>query len=157
MIRLADHIISNRLTDAVESKTWAYIKKIDDLGGAIEAIKKGYFRDEISRSAYEYQKNVERGETVVVGLNRFQSDTAQIPAILKIDENMIRQQKKRLAALRHSRDQEAVRESLEKLGQAAESTKNLIPYIINCVEKDATLGEISDVLRKVFGVYRETY
>jgi len=143
------------LTDAIEKEVWKYLNKIDALGGAIEAIKLGYFQDEIARSAYEHQKKIEQGETVVVGVNKYQSEMARAPEILQIDEHMIRQQTDRLAALKGSREHQAVNDSLEKLGKAAETSENLIPFMINCVESYATLGEISDILRKVFGVYRD--
>jgi len=146
-----------RLTDAIEKEVLAYLKKIDDLGGALAAIKTGYFQDEIARSAYEYQKNVENGRTIVVGVNQYQSDTPQTPDILKIDEKMIRQLKIRLAELKRTRDQVSVGENLARLGKAARSTENLMPYIIICVEQYATVGEISDVLRDVFGTFQEVF
>ncbi len=146
-----------RLTDTIEKQVWIYLGKIDDMGGALAAIKTGYFQDEIARSAYEYQKNVEDGRTIVVGVNQYQSDIAQTPDILKIDEAMIRQLRARLAELKRTRDQVSVAESFARLGRAARSTENLIPYIINCVEQYATVGEISDVLRDVFGTYQEVF
>ncbi len=141
------------LTDRLETEVWKYLKKIDDLGGAIEAVKKGFFQDEITRSAYEHQKKVEQGESVVVGVNKYQTDEQQKPEILAINEQTIRQQTDRLAAFKRSRDQSRVQGQLEKLGRAAASRENLMPGIISCVENHATLGEISDVLRSVFGVY----
>ena len=142
------------LTDSIEKDVWQYINKIDTIGGSIGAIRRGYFREEIARSAYDYQKKVEAGEAVVVGLNKYQSGPEQAPGILRIDEKMIRRQKSRLARLKRTRDGKAVAESLGKLSAAARSKENLIPYIINCAKCYATLGEISDVLRGIFGIYR---
>ena len=144
------------LTDEIERQAFEYIKKIDALGGAVTAIKRGYFQDEIARNAYEYQKQIEDGEKIVVGVNKYITDQEQVKNILVIDENMTEKQIQRIKKLKDSRDNEQVSNTLQKLENAGQGRDNLMPYIINCVESYATLGEISDCLRGIFGTYEET-
>ena len=143
------------LTDEIEKQAMKYIKEIDQLGGAVEAIKKGYFRDQISHRAYEYQMQIEDGTKVVVGVNRFETDETRQPETLKIDDQMIAIQINRIRNFRKNRDQESVSIARNNLETAAQGTENLMPLILDCVEKKVTLGEISDTLREVFGSYEE--
>jgi len=144
------------LTDEIERQAFEYIKKIDALGGAVTAIKRGYFQDEIARNAYEYQKQIEDGEKIIVGVNKYITDQEQVKNILVIDENMTEKQIQRIKKLKDNRDNEQVSNTLQKLENAGQGRDNLMPYIINCVESYATLGEISDCLRGIFGTYEET-
>ncbi len=144
-----------KLTDELEQKAYEYITKVDELGGAVKAIKAKYFQDEIAHNSYELQKSIETGDSIVVGVNKYQSTTDENPNILQIDEQMAVRQLARLKEVRSQRDQSSVSESLSQLEGAAKSDKNLIPYIINCVEVYTTLGEISDCLREAFGTYHE--
>jgi methylmalonyl-CoA mutase N-terminal domain/subunit len=143
------------LTDQIEKRAFEYIKKIDELGGSVEAIKKGYFQEEIARSAFEYQKKIENGENIVVGVNKYQTSEEEQKPILKIDQQMIAKQLHRLADVKSTRDNEQVAQSLGHLENAAKTNDNIIPLIINCVECYTTLGEIADCLRDVFGEYHE--
>jgi methylmalonyl-CoA mutase N-terminal domain/subunit len=143
------------LTDEIEKHAFEYINKIDALGGSVEAIKRGYFQDEITNSAYKYQKDVEDSEKIVVGVNKYTSEDKFHTDLLKIDEDMTGKQIARLRELKHERNSEHTSVSLQKLETAAQGCENLMPYIINCVESYATLGEISDCLRSIFGTYEE--
>lgn len=143
------------LTDEIEKHAYEYINKIDALGGSVEAIKRGYFQDEISNSAYKSQKDIEDRAKIVVGVNKYTSEDKSQTDLLKIDEKMTKKQIARLRGLKDTRNNEHTSVSLQKLETAAQGSKNLMPYIINCVESYATLGEISDCLRNVFGIYEE--
>lgn len=143
------------LTDRVEAEAEALIEKIDNLGGAVAAIEQNFIQDEISRSAYESQKRIDSGEQVVVGLNKFTGDNEQIPDLLQIDLSGVETQKKRLKAFKENRDSSAAQEGLTALKVAAENYNNLLPSIIDAVRSHATLGEISDVLKEVYGEYKE--
>ncbi len=121
----------------------------------MEAIKKGFFQDEISKKAYTYQKEIEEGDKVVVGVNKFTEGEEKIPKILKIDQKMIDRQTKRIKKYKQIRNAENVSSARQKLVSAAKGNENLMPFIINCVEENVTLGEIADSLRSVFGSYQE--
>ncbi len=144
-----------KLTDEIEARAMQYIQQIDTLGGAVEAIKIKYFQNEIARSAYEYQKKIEQGEKIIVGVNKFQVDEQFKPEILRIDENMVARQIERLQELRRKRDNKKVNVTLRALQHAARGDENLMPYILEAVEAYATIGEISNALREVFGEYQE--
>jgi len=141
------------LTEQLETEAFEYISKIDDMGGALQAIESGYIQKEISKSAYEYQKSIENRESVIVGLNKFQSDEEIVPETLEIDQEIAGRQARKLSDLKAERDSNAVERALSDLSRTAESTENIMPDIFNCVKTQATLGEISDSLRKVFGEY----
>ena len=141
------------LTDEIENKTMALLKKIDDLGGAIEALERQYQQNEISKSAYEYQKNIDNQSNIIVGVNKFQQELESKPEILKINEEAVKVQLERLAKVKQTRNPEDFKISLEKLQVIANSSDNLMDGIIDAVKNYATLGEISDVLRNVFGTY----
>jgi methylmalonyl-CoA mutase, N-terminal domain len=152
---LAGSYFIENLTDEIENKSFEYIQKIDEMGGSIEAIKTGFFQDEILRNAYQHQLEVEEKEKIVVGVNEFETDEETSKDILKIDAKKTIAQVERVKKLKSSRDNEKVKAALNKLENCAETNKNLMPVIIDCVESYATLGEISDTLRNVFGTYHE--
>lgn len=152
---LAGSYFIENLTDQIEQKAFEYIQKIDEIGGSIEAIKKGYFQDEILRNAYQHQLEVEKKEKIVVGVNDFESEEKSSKEILKIDTEKTKNQVERVKKLKRSRDNEPVIQALNKLENSAQTSENLMPVIIECVESYATLGEISDTLRNVFGTYHE--
>ncbi len=143
------------LTNRMEREAEAYIRRIDELGGIIRAIEEGFPQREIAESAYRHQQAVERGEQVIVGVNRFvQAEETPIP-ILKVDEAVERRQIERLAEVKRRRDPRAVRRRLDDLRQACEGRANVMPPLIDAVKAYATVGEISDVYRAVFGEYRD--
>ncbi|MDZ7266358.1 MAG: methylmalonyl-CoA mutase family protein [candidate division KSB1 bacterium] len=142
------------LTNEIARRAENYIEKIEALGGAVAAIEAGYFQEEISRRAWEYQQAVERGEKIIVGVNKFQVKEEKKIDLLRVDPRIQAQQIQRLAALRRRRDHARVSELRQHLEAAARGRDNLMPYIIACVEGDVTLGEIADSLREVFGRYQ---
>ena len=141
------------LTNEIERRAADYIRKIDDIGGMLRAIETGYVQREIEQSAYEYQREVESGEQVVVGVNRFANKEETSIPLFRINEELEQQQIERLRSVRARRDASAAREALGGVEQAARGEENLMPRIIRAVEASATLGEISDRLRGVFGEY----
>jgi methylmalonyl-CoA mutase N-terminal domain/subunit len=144
------------LTDEVEAAAWKYIEQIDTLGGIVAAINQGYPQMEISRSAYEFQQQVERGERVIVGINKYVEEEDEDPVpTLKIDMEVEQAQQQHIARLRENRDAQRARDALDAVRQAAAGDANLMPPIIAAVKAHVTLGEISDVFREVFGVYRD--
>ncbi|MEY8001830.1 methylmalonyl-CoA mutase [Clostridium sp. Mt-5] len=151
---LAGSYFVESLTDETEKKAMEYIKKIDELGGAAKAIEKGYIQKEIEDSSYDYQKEVESGEQVVVGMNKFQIEEEPPKGLLKVDLSVGEKQKEKLKELKAERDSKAVSEKLAALETAAKKGDNLMPFIIDSVKQYATLGEICDVLRGVFGEYK---
>ncbi|HSN66312.1 MAG TPA: methylmalonyl-CoA mutase family protein, partial [Fusibacter sp.] len=134
----------------------AYIKKIDDIGGAAKAIDAGYIQSEIMDASYDYQKKVETGEIIVVGMNKYQIEEASPKGLLRVDPSVGEMQKARLAKLRASRDNVKVNETLAALKTACEGTDNVMPFILEAVKTYATLGEICDVMRGVFGEYQQS-
>ena len=150
---LAGSYAVEHLTNEIERLATEYICKIDDIGGMLAAIEAGFVQREIERAAYDYQRAVEAGEQVVVGVNRFTTEEKSDVPILRINEELEREQVERLRAVRARRDARATREALDLIEQAARGDENLMPHIIRAVEAYATLGEISDRLRLVFGEY----
>lgn len=150
---LAGSYVIEYLTNEIEERACAYIKKIDAIGGALAAIESGYIQNEIQEAAYRYQKAVENKEQIVVGVNAFQVEEKLDLEALQVDPAIERQQRQRLAELRASRDSTRVAELLTQLEMAAKGTENLMPLFITMVENDVTLGEICGVLRKVWGEY----
>jgi methylmalonyl-CoA mutase N-terminal domain/subunit len=144
-----------KLTDEIERGARAYIERIDALGGTLAAIESGYIQGEIQQAAYEFQQSVERGETIVVGVNRFRQEGERPPVTFHIDPEIEKQQVDRLRELRSSRAAEMVEARLDELEQAARGSDNLMPRILAACEALATVGEISDRLRRAFGEYRE--
>ncbi len=152
---LAGSYFVESLTDQLEAKAAAYIAKIDELGGALAAIEQGYVQREIQESAYRYQRAIERGENVIVGLNKFTVEEESQRELLRVDESVAQKQHERLAALRRRQDQAAVQQALANLDNAARGSENLMPYILAAVETYATTGEICHTLRRVWGEYRQ--
>jgi methylmalonyl-CoA mutase N-terminal domain/subunit len=144
-----------QLTDDIERGALEYIERIDAMGGTLAAIEKGYIQTEIQNAAYEYQQSVERGEAIVVGVNRFEQQEKEAPATFRLDPELERQQVARLREMRASRSGSVLEERLGSLEQAARGNENLMPHILACAEAYATVGEVSDRLRGVFGEYQE--
>lgn len=143
------------LTDALEAQAKQYIDRIDEAGGALAAIEQGFQQREIQESSYRTQKDIESSKKVVVGVNKFVSPYPEITGLLRVDPAEADKQKRRLADLRERRDSAKCSEALDRLKKVAQGSENAMPSIIDCVEAYATLGEICDVLRGVFGEQRE--
>ncbi len=141
------------LTDAIERRANEYIAKIDQVGGAVKAIEKGYIQQEIQESSFRYQKEIESGKKVLVGVNKFQIKEPPLKGLLKVDPRVREVQIKRLAELRALRDRKRVEASLQELKKMAQADGNLMAPVLDCVRAYCTLGEICDVLRGVFGEY----
>ncbi len=152
---LAGSYYVESLTDELEKRAWEYIQKIDDLGGSVRAIELGYMQNEIEEAAYQFQKDLEAGRRIIVGVNKFQTKEDFRPEVLRVDPALGRQQAQKLAALRARRDNAATSAALAALEEAARGKENLLPRILAAVEAWATLGEISDTLRRVFGEQHE--
>jgi methylmalonyl-CoA mutase N-terminal domain/subunit len=151
---LAGSYVVEYLTDEIAARAMEYIRRIDDLGGALAAIEKGYMQNEIGDSAYKAQMAVEKKEQVVVGVNAYQVEEKMDLERLKVNPSIEANQKQRLADLRKQRDQVKVNELLGTLETASKQTDNLMPLLVTCVENDITLGEICGVLRKSWGEYQ---
>ena len=143
------------LTDSIERGALEELKRIDDLGGTLRAIETGYIQNQIHNAAYAYQRAVESGERVVVGVNRFQQHEPESAPTFRIDPARERAQIDQLRQMRASRSQAAVEGKLAALGETARGEGNLMPPILEAAEVYATVGEISGVLREAFGAYRE--
>jgi methylmalonyl-CoA mutase N-terminal domain/subunit len=143
------------LTTQLEKLAVDYIEKIDAMGGMLRAIETGYVQTEIQDAAYEYQREVETLDAIVVGVNKFQSEEDGSIPILSINEQVERDQVERVRAVREKRDRSKSDAALDLLREAAGGTENLLPRILACVEADVTVGEISHCLRKVWGEFRE--
>jgi methylmalonyl-CoA mutase, N-terminal domain len=141
------------LTDQLEEKAWEYIAKIDALGGAVVAIEKQLYQNEIAESAYRYQQEIERKEKIIVGVNEFTTAEREQPPLLSVSESVRGGQTAKLANLKKRREGPAVARSLSLLTKCAAGNDNLFPAILDCVERYATLGEIADALRSVWGEY----
>lgn len=152
---LAGSYAIEELTTQLEMLAAEYIAKIDDMGGMLRAIETGYVQREIQEAAYNYQRAVETNDAIVVGVNKFQSEQAASIPILRIDEQIERDQIERLRNIRQRRDAAKANAAVSLLGEAAAGTANLLPRILECVEAEVTVGEISNKLRSVWGEYRE--
>ncbi|MBK7090608.1 MAG: methylmalonyl-CoA mutase [bacterium] len=153
---LAGSYYVESLTDSIEAEVNKYLSKIDTIGGSMRAIEDGFFQSEIQKSAYEFQLQVESKERIIVGVNQFKSETASTPSLQKVSEQSRDEQVTRLKRIRAERDNAAVTRHLARLKSAAGTDENLIPIILDCVESYSSVGEISDVLRGVWGEYRES-
>ena len=151
---LAGSCFVEALTDEIETCVVDYLEQIERMGGALKAVESGFVQREIQESAYHYQRQVEAGERIVVGMNEYAIPEERKPALLKVDPTVQERQIERLRALRERRDNGLVRQLLADLEEAARSDENLMPPILACVEAYATLGEVCGVLRGVFGEYR---
>ncbi len=151
---LAGSYFVESLTKEVEDNAWKMIAKIDAMGGSVAAIEQGYMQDEIARSAYEYQNQIEAGQKIIVGVNKFQvTGESKIPPF-KIDDSIRQVQADKLKALKVKRDNAKVAMCLQQINQAATGSSNLLPVVVDAVENYCTLGEIADELRKVFGEFK---
>jgi len=153
---LGGSYVIESLTDHIENAAQATLDKIDDLGGMVRAIELGYVQREIQDSAYRWQQEVESGERVIVGVNAYQSENDPQPELARVGDEVERAQKARLTQLRAGRDAEAVSGAIRAITEAASGTDNVLPHILHAVKSEATLGEISDAMRGVFGKYQET-
>jgi methylmalonyl-CoA mutase N-terminal domain/subunit len=153
---LAGSYAIEQLTHEIEDRASNYLERIDAMGGMLRAIETGYVQKEIQESAYRYQRAIEQEESVVVGVNRFQSEQGSAIPTLRVNPAIEQQQVERLRAVRERRDSAAVETALAKLEAAARGTENLLPLILESVEAYATVGEISNRLRNVWGEYRES-
>jgi methylmalonyl-CoA mutase N-terminal domain/subunit len=151
---LAGSYYVEALTAEVEEKAWGLLQKIDAMGGSVAAIESGFMQDEIARSAFEYQRKIESGEKVIVGVNKFSVEAEDSIPAFRVDDIIRDQQVEKLAALRRSRNQASVTQSLEAVRSAATEGRNLMPVVVESVENLCTLGEIADTLREVFGEHR---
>jgi len=151
---LAGSYYMESLCDEIEEKTWAYLKKIDKMGGALKAIEKGFFQSEIRQNAYRLKKEVDDNERVLVGVNKFDDKSNKKQDLLRVTDSLGRKQEKVIKELRKSRDEKKTQYALSKMQKAAESDKNLMPFIVDAVQAYATTGEISNTFREVFGQYR---
>lgn len=151
---LAGSYLVERLTADLEERAGQLIGRIDELGGAVAAIEQGFYQDEIARAAYRAQLAVERGEQVIVGVNRYVEDEVTVPETLRIGEEVARRQAERLRALRSRRDTAAVERALARIEAAARTEENLIPHVLAAVEAYATVGEVANRLRRVWGEYQ---
>jgi methylmalonyl-CoA mutase N-terminal domain/subunit len=143
------------MTDEIEARAEDYLRRIDDMGGMVQAIAQGYVQREIQEAAYSWQRQVESKEQVVVGVNAFRADDLAVPA-MKLDPALEASQVASLQAFRAARKGDTSRQAVNALRTAAKGTENLMPYIVAAVKAEATLGEISDALRDVFGEHKET-
>jgi methylmalonyl-CoA mutase N-terminal domain/subunit len=152
---LAGSYFIEKLTLETERACYDYFQKIDAMGGMVPALECGYPQKEIHEAAYAYQKAIERKEKIIVGVNDLVTQEDRSIKLLVIDDSVARQQVKKLEEVRERRDNASVQRALESLGSAAATDANLMPYILECVRAYATVGEMCDVLRKVFGTYEE--
>lgn len=143
-------------TNAIEEKAMEYIAKIDELGGAPRAIDRGYIQKEIMEAAYQYQKEVETGKRIVVGVNKYQIEESRPAGLLRVDPTVGEQQKSKISQLRQKRDNNRVEAALAHLEAVCRSTDNVMPAILEAVREYATLGEVCGVMRNVFGEYQQT-
>jgi methylmalonyl-CoA mutase, N-terminal domain len=145
------------LTNELEAQAYGYFDQIRELGGVVAAIKDNFFQREIAEASFRYQAEVERGERVIVGVNRYQLEDEQQPAILKIDAALEGAQIERVKALKAARDGAPVEAALARLkADAALPDRNLMPTIVDAARAQVTMGEMCDALREVWGVWRET-
>ncbi len=153
---LAGSYFVESLTDTMESEALAIIRRIDEMGGIITAVERGYPQKEIADSAYRFQQQVEQGERFIVGVNRFAAEESEVTIpVLKIDMEIERRQIERVKAVRAKRDAAKHAAAVKALRDACMSDQNLVPFVLDAVKANATLGEISDVFREAYGVYRE--
>jgi methylmalonyl-CoA mutase N-terminal domain/subunit len=141
------------LTNTMENEANTIIQHIENIGGAVAAIEQGYMQEQIANSAYKYQTDIESQSKIIVGVNKFTENENTPPPSFKIDDSIRTAQIQKIEALKQKRDNAAVTQALQKIKNAAQGNDNLMPYILDAVEKYATLGEISDTLREVFGEY----
>jgi methylmalonyl-CoA mutase N-terminal domain/subunit len=143
------------LTDRIEAEAWEYIRRIDELGGIVRAIELGFPQKEIADAAYRYQQQLERGEKIIVGVNKYVMKEEPPIEVLRIPPEVERKQVARVRERKAARNPETVRRALDAVRRAAREGSNLMPPILDAVKQEVTVGEISDVFREVFGVYQD--
>ncbi len=151
---LAGSYFVESLTNEVETAAWKLIEKIDAMGGSVSAIEQGFIQNEIARSAYEYQKNIETGEKIIVGVNKFQVDIESAIPGFKIDDSIRTVQTEKITRLKSNRSHSKCDQLLQLLNDKATSGENIMPVVVEAVENKCTLGEIADTLREVYGEYK---
>ena len=151
---LAGSYFIESLTNEVETAAWKLVEKIDAMGGSVAAIEQGFIQNEIAKSAYEYQRQIESLDKVIVGVNKFQNEQSESIPVLRIDESVQQVQIEKIRLLKEKRNTEKVVAALKKVNEYALNGQNLMPAVLEAVENYCTLGEIADELRKVFGEYR---
>jgi methylmalonyl-CoA mutase N-terminal domain/subunit len=150
---LAGSYFVEELTNTIEEEAWKYIHKIDAMGGSVNAIEQGFIQDEIANASYQYQKDIESGARIIVGVNKFSEKEKPLDNVFRVDDSIRTVQTEKLQKLKAERNATEVNDALETLKIHAQGTENLMPDIIRAVEAYATLGEIADTLREVFGEY----
>ena len=151
---LAGSYFIESLTDEVEAKAWEIIHQVDAMGGSVSAIENGFIQDEIARSAYIYQQQLEQQEKILVGVNKFTAEEKNNTPLLRVDDSIRNIQVEKLKVLKANRDNAGAQDCLQKLAAAAKNGTNIMPFVVDAVEHYCTLGEIADCLRKEFGEYR---
>jgi methylmalonyl-CoA mutase, N-terminal domain len=153
---MAGSFFVESLTSELEKSAYSYIDRIENLGGVVKCIETGWIQREIQQAAYTYQRAIESKEEIVVGVNDFVQKESDRTDVLKISEAVANEQISRLKSFKARRDQNKENQQLQKIKKAAQGTENLMPLFVDAVEANVTLGEISNTLREVFGLYKET-
>jgi methylmalonyl-CoA mutase N-terminal domain/subunit len=151
---LAGSYFVEALTNELEQKAWELMEQVEALGGSVSAIEQGFIQDAIARSSYEYQGKVEKGEKIIVGVNKFQAEEKDSIPLFRVDDSIRQLQSQKLVALRKSRNPARCDQVLQSLSDKASSGENIMPAVIEAVENRCTLGEIADTLREVFGEHK---
>jgi len=151
---LAGSYFVESLTHEMEEAAGKLIEKIDAMGGSIPAIEQGFIQNEIARSAYEYQRNIETGEKIIIGMNKFHEQEDKKIPLLQVDDNIRILQVEKLKSLKNNRNPAKVDQCLQELNDRSTSGENIMPAVVDAVENKCTLGEIADTLREVFGEYK---
>ncbi|MGB3155070.1 MAG: methylmalonyl-CoA mutase family protein, partial [Chitinophagaceae bacterium] len=151
---LAGSYFIESLTAEVEAAAGKLMEKIDAMGGSVSAIEQGFIQQEIAKSAYEYQRNIETGEKIIVGVNKFEVDKETPIPLLRVDDSIRQVQVEKLKVLRNNRDHAKVDQLLQIINDKASSGENMMPAVVEAVENKCTLGEIADTLREVYGEYK---
>jgi methylmalonyl-CoA mutase N-terminal domain/subunit len=151
---LAGSYYVEALTNEVEREAIELIQKIDAMGGSVSAIEQGFMQDEIAQSAYEYQRRIETGEKIIVGVNKFNAQEKNTTPLFRIDDNIGKAQAAKLESFRNRRDHAKIDNLLQSLNDKASGDENIMPAVIEAVEHKCTLGEIADTLREVYGEHR---
>jgi methylmalonyl-CoA mutase N-terminal domain/subunit len=150
---LAGSFFIEALTDELEAAAYIYINKIDAMGGSVKAIEQDYMQQEIAASAYQYQKEIESGERIIVGVNKYVQPEPPLSNVFRVDDSIRVHQSEKLRFLKKNRDNTKVADNLQELKRAAQTTQNVMPFIMTAVENYATLGEVANIFRDVFGEY----
>jgi len=151
---MAGSYLVESLTDEIEQKAWDYIRQIDEMGGSVKAIESGFMQREIADASYRYQKAIENGSKTIVGVNKFTVDAEEQAPSFKIDDNIRVAQIQKLNQLKQDRNSVLVQEKLQNLHAAAIEGRNVMPFIIEAVDAYATLGEVADLFRNIYGEYK---